>query len=434
MGMLNERGEMKEFRLQLYGLVLAAVWALSACAGSESPVPVTASETPTETAVPPAATATPRPSQEGTIEIWTAWEDDKLGVLSEYLAEYQEQYPDIVVILKYFSDEDLLPAFQESYTEGTHPTILIGPSTFGPELKQGNSVVDLTERLPESYQQNLYEYLWTQVRFDEAVVGLPLEQAGNVLMRNRQLMPDRAATVEIMAASSRDITDGLVVGAALDLGFPYASSFMPTCEALLTDAYYQPAFNTEEGECWMELLLRLNRIGRTSVNDDDDFTLFIQDRAAWVIDSTRKISRAADEIGENWIAIDFWPLYDQTERRLAGYVWTENAYLISGHSLEDTELSWAFLAFLTSEANQAEITGRLGTRQIPVLNSIPLDDLLLRQAVFVLERGIPYPIQVNMEAYAEGLEPEMLDVIRGGDPGLALQRAEKNVTRILNRP
>jgi ABC-type glycerol-3-phosphate transport system substrate-binding protein len=425
---------MKGLRLQLSGLVLAMAWALSACAGSETPVPVAASETPTETATPPAATATPQPGQEGTIEIWTAWENDKLTILSEYLAEYQEQYPDIVVILKYFSAEDLLPAFQESYLEGTHPTILIGPSTFGPELKRGNRVVDLTERLPESYQQNLYEYLWTQVRFDEAVVGLPLEQVGNVLIRNRQLMPDRAATVEIMAASSRSITDGLVIGAALDLGFPYASSFMPACEALLADAYYQPAFNTEEGECWMELLSRLNRIGRSSINEDDDYSFFIQDRAAWMIESTRKISHAADEIGENWITVDFWPLYDRTERRLAGYVWTENAFLISGHSLEDTELSWAFLSFLTSEENQGEITDRLGTRQIPVLNSIPLDDLLLRQTVFVLERGVPYPIQVNMDAYAEGLEPEMLDVMRGGDPGLALQRAERNVTRILSRP
>ncbi len=90
-------------------------------------------------------------------------------------------------------------------------------------------------------------------------------------------------------------------------------------------------------------------------------------------------------------------------------MWTENAFLISGHNLEDTELSWAFLSFLTSEENQGEITDRLGTRQIPVLTSIPLDDLLLRQTVFVLERGIPYPIQVNMEAYAEGLEPEMLE-------------------------
>jgi len=413
-------------------IVLTAL-SMSACRVEEAEeASVTPSSTAPEVSATPMPSATTiRPRQQGSIEIWTAWEDDKLEDLTYRLAAFQESFPEITVNISYFSEERLIDAFREGYQQGRAPTILISSSLDGPDLKRSNLILDLTERLPEAYQQEVYQLLWSQIIYDQEIIGLPLEQVGYVLLRNRQLVPDRAGTVETLAVSARDVNEGPVVGAALDLGFPISSSFMTVCSSLLTDAYLQPAFNSDEGICWMELLARLNRIGKTSFNDDEDLELFLQDRAAWIIAKTRDLDRAGTEIGENWIAVDFWPLYDENERRLAGYVWTENAYLVSGHSAEDTELSWAFLTYLTSIEVQTEIAQQLGTRQIPALEAVPLDDLLLRQAVFVLERGIAYPVEVNMDAYAGGLEPEMLDVLQGGDPGLALERAERSVEKLL---
>ncbi|MBN1265087.1 MAG: extracellular solute-binding protein [Anaerolineales bacterium] len=414
-------------------LVFLCAALFSACqSGGTLEVSATPSASaPQETASPMPSATVIRPRQQGSIEIWTSWEDDKLEVLTNTLVAFQESFPDIVVSIRYYSEQELYEAFREGYQQGQSPTILISRSNIGPDLKRSNMVSDLTERIPETYQQEIYQHLWSQITYDQQVIGLPLEQVGYVLIRNRQLMPDRAATVDDLATSARSVTDGLVIGAALDLGFPISSSFMTVCNSLLTDAYLQPAFNTDEGICWMELLARLHRIGKTSFNDDEDLNFFLQDRAAWIIAETSQLKSVSEEIGENWVAVDFWPIYDANERRLAGYVWTENAYLVSGHSMEDTELSWAFLSYLTSLDVQTEITRQLGIRQIPVLEAVPLDDLLLRQAVFVLERGIEYPVELDLDLFARGMEPEMLDVLQGGDPGLALERAEKSVEKLL---
>lgn len=427
---------MKERRKLFTGLMLLLFLLFGAsCASSEpSETPIPTAAEPTATIPPTAVPTVVRPRQLGDIRVWTSWEEDKLEVLNEYLLAYQEMYPDITISLSYYPEDELLPAFQKSYQDGTAPTILIGPSEYGPQLMRQDMVLDITERLPESYQENLYPYLWSQVQYDEKIIGLPLEQKGYVLIRNRQLVPERAATVEELAAASFEASDGLVIGAALDLGFPFTSSQLPVCDAVLTDAYFQPAFNTEQGECWMEMLARLSRIGRTSFNDDEDLELFLEERSGWLIDGSWRIDQAVDVIGETWVAVDFWPVYDEAGKRLAGYVWTENAYLVSAHTVEDTELSWAFLAYFSSEDSQNEITGQLGTRQIPVLETVPLDDLLLRQTVFVLERGVPLPVQVNLDVYAEALEPEMLAVMEGDDPGLALQRAEDTMEELLQAP
>lgn len=425
----------KSRRAYAIGILIIA-WILAACEpalmAEPSEIPETPDSTPSSVGVISEPTGTPLPQYdiEGDVSIWLSWSPDKVHLLKQMLRDFQVQHPGVKISLSYFPENALQTSFENAAAAGKGPSILIAPSSFGPPLWKAGWLLDLKDRVGDEFREKIHKPAWTQVEFNQSVIGVPIEIKGIVLYRNRHMAPVRAATTDELISGIQSITEGPVLGASLDLGFYFTASQIGACGGSLADYQGRPAFNQPEGICWLELLATLADVSRTTTNTDEDLTLFEEGRSAWLIDGTWNANRLAKAIGDSWLTVDSWPIYGETGKRLAGYVWTDNAYLASDLDDEDLEASWAVVNYLLSPVAQDLAVKTLGARQLPVLKSVQLNDLRLQQIQAVLNAGEPLPIYIDLDLYIRAMEAEIVSAaLRGTDPGFSLLRAERRIER-----
>jgi len=220
----------------------------------------------------------------------------------------------------------------------------------------------------------------------------------------------------------------------VDLGLNFAGSQLAACDATLVTAGGEPAFAGAPGLCWLNLLQTIGQGSRPTYNTDDDLDRFETGQASWIIDGTWNLERLLNSLGPDTLAIDPWPVHEGTGNRLAGYVWTENAYLAANLATEDLEASWEFIRYLISSEVQSILAEAGGARHLPAAAGVWVSDPLLSQAMGGLSQGVPFPINLETAVYTEPVERAIWLVVRqGAPPEAALQRALDEIQVALAR-
>jgi maltose-binding protein MalE len=424
---------LKTLGIRLVFVSLAVV--LAACQPASSPTP-TITSTPTE--VPKTATPQPTPTLDpkalitGTIRLWLDWTPSELESLRKVISAFQEQYPGITFAIAYYPRDALRSALDSALTADTAPTVIFGPSSWGPELWQDGRLLDLTIELADDPLSSIDPLAWNQVNYDGAVIGLPLERQGIVLFRNRSIVADAADTLDELVSMGQDLKGDQSVGFALDFGFLYSASQIGVCDGDLFNAEGDLYLEDQVGYCWLRLMRALRAAGRIWFNSDEDITLFKTGASGWLIESTLESRQLSGFDGVRELVVDPWPMYSETGRRMAGFVWTENLYLINGSSRADVEATWAFARFLLSPENQLILSDPEGANHIPALSNLILNDALQIQMVTSLSSGVPLPLRPDLQLFAEPLEGAVRAVaIQGASPELALDIALKKIDQAL---
>ncbi len=374
---------------------------------------------PTLTPVPRPTTATPTISPlSGRVTIWLDWGPEEMSSLVRLVEAFREQHPRVEFSLAYYPAEELQAAVESPAPGIASPTLLFAPDTWGPNLWRSGHIQDVSDLFAPGLRQSLLPVAVPQVRYGEAVLGVPIQLRGVVLYANRQRMPSPPADLSALinaATQSRTL---------LDYGFNFTGGFLRTCGAQLLDDNGDPAFAGEGGFCWLELLRTLALAGRVVYNSGEDFQRFVEGQAAWLIDGTWQRQALLDSLGAETLAIDAWPVYTVTGEPLAGYVWTENAYLAAGLNPADREANWEFVRFLVSLPVQQILADPNGAAHLPVTAGVLTPDPLMSQAMAVLESGVPFPILPEAAAYGLPMERSIFALLRqGADLNLAQQRA-----------
>jgi ABC-type glycerol-3-phosphate transport system substrate-binding protein len=178
------------------------------------------------------------------------------------------------------------------------------------------------------------------------------------------------------------------------------------------------------GHCWLELLSYIRGPSRVTFNSDDDLALFETGQAGWVIDGTWNARRYEEAVGIQNLIIDLWPLYEETDRRLAGFVWTENMYLLQGLSEAEMEAAWAFMRYLLTPEAQGLLGQSSNADHLSVLSSLESSDILQRELTAALFTGVPRPIFENLDLYRPALESAVeTAAVQGSGPELAIDVA-----------
>jgi maltose-binding protein MalE len=408
---------------------------VAACQPATSPTP-TITSIPTEvpkTATPqPTATLDPKALITGTIRLWLDWNPSELDSLQKVISAFLEQYPGVTIAIAYHSVDELRSALELAIIEDTGPTIIFGPSSWGPELWQDGRLVDLTIQLANDPLSSIDPLAWNQVNYDGAVIGLPLERQGIVLYRNRAIVAQAAGTLGELVSMGQELKRNQIVGFGLDFGFTYSASQISVCDGELFDAEGNLNLEDQVGYCWLRLMRTFRDAGRVWFNSDEDLTLFKTGGSGWLIESTLEARQLSSFAGVRDLVIDPWPSYSETGRRMTGFVWTENLYLINGSSRDDVEATWAFARFLLSPEIQLILSDPEGANHLPALRNLILDDALQIQMVTSLSSGVPLPLLPNLHLYIEPLEGALRAVaIQGASPELALDIALKKIDQAL---
>lgn len=408
--------------------VLLAALAVGCSPQGSAPLetPTTTLPLPTLVAVTSVPSEAPAPvsSLRGSVSIWTAWEAVEVAALSELLDEFQQQHPHAQVRLSYYRDAELLEAFQAAAAAGQGPTILLGPSDWGPQLLRDGLIEDVASRLLSEQRESIPERVWSQVTSGGAVLGLPVRLRGVVLYRNRALAPQPAASFEDLLARAAETSTRYAAEPVFDLGFEFSGAQLTACGGTLLRAGGGLAFDEPTGICWLGLLSRFRQVGRPVFDSTADRATFIAGHSPWLIDTTDALPEIVQALGAENVSVDAWPATEADELQLSGYVWTDNAYLATGATQADFEASWALISLLIGPEEQARHAQAEGSWFLPVIKTVQPRETLVAQAQQVLFDNTAMPLATNLEVYTVPLERAVSSVVgQAGDPSEALRRA-----------
>ena len=358
------------------------------------------------------------------MSIWTEWEAEDVAVLSGVLEEFQQQHPRVQIRLSYYRPGELLEAFRAAVTAGQGPTILLGPSSWGPGLLRDGLIEDVSSRLLSEQRETISDLIWSQATSSGSILGLPVRLRGVVLYRNRALAAQPAASLEDLLAQAAAVSTRYAAEPVFDLGFEFSGAQITACGGTLLRAGGGLAFGEATGICWLDLLSRFRQVGRPVFNSAADRATFVAGHSPWLIDTTDALPEIVQALGAENVSIDAWPASDEDSLQLSGYVWTDNAFLAVGSTTTDLEASWALASLLIGPEAQARHAQGEGSWFLPVLGTVQPLEPLASQAQDVLLANTAMPIVYNLEVYTVPLERAVSSVVgQAGNPHEALERA-----------
>ena len=398
---------------------------LPACQSSSEisiiPTELPDSITPT-TVSTPTQTAEPTPASTGEIIIWLDWEPDEMEALQEIIQSFLSDNPTVDFSLSYYPTDELMSAFEDASRAGTPPTILLGPSSWGPRLYDGEMILDASSMVNAELERRIHPTAWTQVDYDSHMLGLPLEFQGVVLFRNRSRAAEAPRTVELWIEEGLDQREKDQTVIVLDLGFSFSAPQLSICDGSFIGPQAEIALELPQGICWLELIRHLRALGPAVMNSDEDLSIFLAGESAWLMEETSRISELAHAIGVMNLKVDPWPLYEPGDQPLQSLVWTENIYLSSGIPTKNLEVTWSFVEHIYSSEAQARLSDFQGAAHIPVDTTVEIIDSNMVEMASMLSSGIPLPLWIDLDDHIKPIEGAVEDVIfQGVEPAVAAQ-------------
>lgn len=417
-------------------IFLLLVLVISGCSrfgvSQDEDLRVTPSQLPLETGMP---TVVPTPTEtivQGTVSIWHSWEEPYLPALLRRIAEFQAIYPYVQFDVLYVPEIDLQARFEIASNEGYAPTILLGPAQWGPLLYPSGWIAALDDLIDPGFLDNFSRAARGAGEYQGNIIGLPLNVEGVVLYRNQSIVPLAAATMDELIEYAQRGTSGDTVGAVLERSFYYSGGILVGLGGEIMDVSGLPAFNSEYGIAWVNLLHDLEAAGPPAFLTDQDLQLFREGKVGIILDSSRNRDSLSEAIGAENLVIDPWPILDTGS--LAGFVEVENVFLSPRAIDEQHQVSWKFVEFLLSTESQLELV-EVGlvpalnpSPAIVAANSLRLESDLVLQAMQALAGGVTYPIHPNFELYANRLNIALQSIFEdGADPIQALGQADQAI-------
>ncbi len=374
------------------------------------------------TASIPTQTAEPTPASTGEIIIWLDWEPEEMEALQEIIQSFLSDNPTVDFSLSYYPTDELMSAFEDASRAGTPPTILLGPSRWGPRLYDGEMILDASSMVNAELERRIHPTAWTQVAYDSHMLGLPLEFQGEVLFRNRFRAAEAPRTVELWIDEGLGQREKDQTAIVLDLGFGFSAPQLSICDGSFIGPQAEIALELPKGICWLELIRDLRALGPAVMNSDEDLTSFLAGESAWLIEETSRIGELAHAIGVTNLKVDPWPLYEPADRPLQSLVWTENIYLSSGIPTKNLEVAWSFVEHIYSSEAQARLSDFQGAAHIPVDTTVEIIDSNMVEMASMLRSGVPLSLWIDLEDHIKPIEDAVGDVIyKGVEPAMAAQ-------------
>ncbi|MEA3439565.1 MAG: extracellular solute-binding protein [Chloroflexota bacterium] len=411
--------------------VLAAVLLLTSC--SQSAPPPTQEDdmgttTPTlDATVFPTSTIAATPTDadtQKTIRIWHAWDEPYVPALVEIISNFQEINPNVHFDVLYIPGENLLERYIEEARAGAGPSLLLGPAEWGAILYDEGLIDDLDDKFDVDVFERFNPAALNQMRYKDAIMGLPYQIDGVVMFRNGSIIPESADTFDELVSLAQSFSQGEIIGAVLDRGFFFSGGHLDGVGGSLMDEDGNPAFNDPQGVEWINLLIDFELVGPTTYLSERDQELFQAGSIGIIIDGTWNTELHAEAIGKENLVIDPWPVYG--DGSLSGYVRAEDQFLNSQLSANNLDITLEFMQYFSSPDAQTILAA---AGMIPAVTDLQLvGDINQRhttQAIIALAGGSAYPALPEMTVYLAPMDVALRSVFDlGVAPEIALQTAE----------
>jgi ABC-type glycerol-3-phosphate transport system substrate-binding protein len=384
----------------------------------------------TPTDIPPRPPLSPPPAGSSVV-IWHSWSSTETAALQSIIQSFQRLFPTVTFSLQYIPQDDLYNSYADLTSKGQGPSLLLGPSNWGPELFNEKLITNLDTYVPANYLATINPVALSSGKYKGSLISLPLSEHGLLMFRNISLITTAPTSMDNLKALSLEATHGGIVGSYLDRGSYFSSPAIIGLGGRLMDQNGYPEFNDEYGLEWLDLLRAYDEAGAVTFNTNWDLERFKQARVGIIIDGSWNISMLAQSIGNDNLAIDPWPTYGTGH--LSGWVETDSIFLNPNITNDNRFAALSFMGYLLDPTVQMYLA-EVG--HIPSVTIAQPRDVFIKQAMVAFLNGAPYPITVDdavLSIYRNELDNAIRGVFdHGMDPESALQTAEDNIIRALN--
>lgn len=411
------------------GVVLQAC-AIRSPAAIDDQTPTAIGPSPRAATATIASEATPTPSTE--VTVWLSGSAADVAAFGRVVDAYLATHPGFAFHLVHFPEDEMLLAL-EGGSGASEPSIVIGPSFWGPDLLRAGLIVELPGQSP-AVPQGVMPLAWEAVIYGEGVIGMPLSPVGNVWYRHRGIAPETPASLETWVRQAIAVRNPQNVGAALDLGYDVVAPWLWACDGFVRASGDRLEVDLDAGLCWARLLARVRRVGLLTQNTDEDRVQFLAGRAGWLIDNSTVIVDIQEALGKELIRVDPWPLYAATGRTLPGFVWAKAGFLAAAARDEEQQAALAFLDHLTGNEAQTILLDAPGTSWLTARLDLTIQDPWKAELLGALRAGVARPMVAGVPGEVEILERAVRAVAQQGtNPALAWQTALESL-RLLASP
>jgi arabinogalactan oligomer / maltooligosaccharide transport system substrate-binding protein len=126
---------------------------------------------------------------DGRILVWHSWNAADTAVLNGFITSFRQLHPDVTIVVVAYPANQLQQQYIQATPLGFGPDLLIAPHEFLTPLHQANTIRNITDDLPEGYQQNFLPQSFDLGRVHDQLHALPLSLRPMALYYNRQLVP-----------------------------------------------------------------------------------------------------------------------------------------------------------------------------------------------------------------------------------------------------
>ena len=269
-------------------------------------------------------------------------------------------------------------------------------------------------------ERRIHPTAWTQVTYDNHLLGLPLEFQGIVLFRNRSRAVESPRTVESWIDVGLNQHEGGQTATVLDFGFGFSAPQLSICNGSFIGPQGEIALELPQVICWLEVMSDLRAVGPAIMNSDEDLSRFLTGELAWLAEESSRIGELAHALGITNLKVDPWPLYQPADRPLQSQVWTENIYLSNRIPAQNLEATWAFVEHIFSSEAQARLSDFQGAAHIPVDTTVEIIDSNMVEMASMLRSGVPLSLWIDSEDHIKPIEDAVEDVVfQGVEPDVA---------------
>ena len=355
-----------------------------------------------------------------TISLWHSFNENEIESLLGVSDAFQEIRPNVEFDFLYTPNYDLKSKYENAAATGGGPSILIGSGEWGPIFYDDLLIHDLSDFTHPEFLDMVNPAALSAIQYRDALIGLPLNVKGVLMFRNANIINEAPGSFDELIAMAQAATVGDIIGAYLDYGMFYSAGHLHAIGGTLMDAEGNPTFNDDKGIEWVEMLKRFEEAGPIENNNDNDITLFLENRVGIIIDVLSNASGLADAIGTENLKIDPWP------SDMSGYVQSDSIYLNANLTGHDLDCGWSFMEFLLSSEAQEIFSDPSMAGYIPAIIGLELGNPLQKQASAAFAHGTQFPVIPEMGAYWDPVNNALLAVVElGSDPMEALLAAEE---------
>ncbi len=405
---------------------------LAACTGqgqAEQPTPQP-SASPQVVAPPPQLVLT----------LWHTWNGRRSQALNLLARRYEQDHPEIRIILRSHSATTLVRDYSASVDDGSAPQLLLVRSRYVGDLAARRHILPLDGQFASASLQDLLPAALDGARAAGRLHGVPLSYDSLMLFYDRRKLPQPPTTLEQLLALSPPPGDqqtdrplGLAYYLSAATTLPYLRAF----EGEIFDSDGSVALDGERRDGalrWLEWLQTLRADSRAIATDDFSKVdaLIQSNRIAAAIDWSQRLPAYERVWGSDALALAALPRVDDQSAVPSPWVLADVVCINVVTSAQQRAAAADFLRYLISVPAQELLWTRGG--QMPVNQRANVEGRA-KDALAASARGVAFP-NTATDTRAWPLLDEMVRSVLAGSatPAEALDTAAAGLRALEPRP